>query len=377
MGFFNSNASVSGSAANIEDLLNEDLNTYEGMSIMEANYAIIAENEMNWNAIMEAAAATEMSYFAENGEEYVYTEASGFFGKISEFFKKIWEKVKGLFKKFMVMIGSLWTKDKEFVKKYGETIRRNMKNIPNDYDFKGYKFEKGIAEVQDILSKASKKIESASSDLSAAAGSFNPDACYKAISTIGIQGYDANDLLADDFDATDANEKARGAIIGKTGTSFTSAEFSKEVSEMLRGGESSPIDIPLNSGTVSQALSDLENAKQPRKDANDAYKKGEAAFKKVIQNMEKIEGKGYSEKPADGKDNSTKLKALNRAINCLKSVSNDYTTLNSLFLTAVKDKYNQDKRMCVKVVTFRTAKNEGASVEHFTEGSAFAGLNLI
>ena len=377
MGFFNSTASIGGNA-NIEDLLKEDLNIYEGMSIMEANYAAIAETEMNWNAIMEAAAATEMSYFAENGEEYVYTEASGFFGKISEFFKKIWEKIKSIFKKFMVMIGSLWTKDKEFVKKYGETIRRNMKNIPSDYEMKGYVFTfsdtksalKEGADAAAVLLESVNKLNAVTKDTD-----------FK-VNILGM----ALDFTGDDdkYDATELAERIRGAMAKDAGSSdsgnMTQSEFSKAVTEALRNNESSPVDIKLNSTTVSQALSDLSEAKQARRDAENVYKQGEKDWKKVIQQAEKLETSGYKSKPGNSADAAAltnNLKNLNRAIAMARSISNDYTTMNSLYLTAVKDKYNQDKRMCVKVVTFREAKNEGAYVEHFTEGSAFAGLNLI
>lgn len=383
MGFFNSTASIGGTA-NIEDLLEEDLNIYEGMSIMEANYAAIAENEMNWNAIMEAAAATEMSYFAENDEEYVYTEASGFLASVSAFFKKIWEKIKSIFKKFMVIIGSLWTKDKDFVKKYGETIRRNMKNIPSDTEIKGYNF---AIEPNDTIPTYLKKANDRACAFSGKIntdwktfGSSKEDKRVVAIDAaiIGLLGVNLNKTADDDdFDMTDANETLRGSIINKS--SMTSSEFSKEVAEMLRGGESSPIDLKLNSTTVSKAMSDLEGAKDARKKASNLYKQGEKAFKKIINDMEKLESSGYKTKPEDGEadDQAKELRTLNRAINLLKSMSNDLTTMNSLYLTAVKDKYNQDKRMCVKVVTFREAKNEGAYVEHFAEGSAFAGLNLI
>ena len=377
MGFFNSTASIGGNA-NIEDLLKEDLNIYEGMSIMEANYAAIAETEMNWNAIMEAAAATEMSYFAENGEEYVYTEASGFFGKISEFFKKIWEKIKSIFKKFMVMIGSLWTKDKEFVKKYGETIRRNMKNIPSDYEMKGYVFT--FSDTKSALKEgadgAAVLLESVNK-----LNAVTKDTDFK-VNILGM----ALDFTGDDdkYDATELAERIRGAMAKEAGSSdsgnMTQSEFSKAVTEALRNNESSPVDIKLNSTTVSQALSDLSEAKQARRDAENVYKQGEKDWKKVIQQAEKLETSGYKSKPensADAAALTNNLKNLNRAIAMARSISNDYTTMNSLYLTAVKDKYNQDKRMCVKVVTFREAKSEGAYVEHFTEGSAFAGLNLI
>ena len=143
MGFFNT--SIQNTASSWAGLMEEDLNIYDGMSIMEANYAAIAETEMNWNAIMETAAMNEIQYFAENGEEYVYTEASGFGAAIVEFFKKIWEKIKAIFKKFMVMLGSVTMKDKDFVKKHGDAIRKGAANLATDgVTIKGFKFNKNL-----------------------------------------------------------------------------------------------------------------------------------------------------------------------------------------------------------------------------------------
>lgn len=368
MGFFNSTTGV-GSTANIEDLLEEDLNIYDGMSIMEANYAAIAENEMNWNAIMEAAAATEMQYFAENGEEYVYTEASGFLAKVSEFFKKIWEKIKGLFKKFMVMIGQLWTNDKDFVKKYGETIRRSANNIPSGYEIKVYDFKTESGDkIPSTLKELGDSMVAVSGSISG--GNISNDT-INAIKR--MTGYDATSA-GDAYDSTEAANKLRGSLIDEG--SMTSGEFSKKVAELLRDGKSAPISVKLDKKRVNDALDEIEKAKKTRDDANKVYKAGEAAFKKVIKSMETMESKGYKKKPEDD-EYSNSLQVLNKVISLLKFMASDMQTMNSLFLTAVKDRYQQNKRICVKVVTFKTPKNEGASVEHFAEGSAFAGLNLI
>ena len=360
MGFFGGSSTMSG---DINDLLNENLNTYDGMSIMEANYAAIAETEMNWNAIMEAAAETEMSYFAQTGEEYVYTEASGFFGKVSEFFKKIWEKVKSIFKKFLVAFGSLFTKDKEFVKKYRETIVRNMKNIPDNAEFKGYKSDKMISGIDDItkaigLEKGFDYYIPVNGGEKTLEAKFFPD-----------------ELVGDKYDSSEVSEACRGfALHGDKGTTYDEKEFKDKLFEILHGGDDAPDTFDLTSTVVSAALTELETAKDVRKKANDAYKNAEKSFKKIIKKGEDLEKNLY--KQSDAKNMADGLTALNRGISAARTIANAKQTMSSMLLSAVKEYYNQQKRICVRCATFREKTNEGAYVEHFSE-NAFGSVNLI
>lgn len=361
MGFFGSNSTAS---SNIEDLLREEnLPMYDGMSIMEACYAGIAETEMNWNAIMEAAAETEMQYFAEHGEEYVYTEASGFGASVANFFKKIWEKIKGLFKKFLVMIGSLVNNDKDFVKKHRETINRNMKNIPSDAEIKGYKF------TNEELVKA---IEAAGKSIGDLLGGGN----------VADNAKTTYKLASDDYDSSEAMESVRGNMLkgvkGNTGDStMTDSEMRTAAFAICRDGEDSPIDIKIDSARVAEALSHLEGGKKAKDTASKLYSKTEKVFKQSIKDAENIENKAYKAKDdkADGYMKADDLKVLNRAISLAKGAANAIQTLCAVNLQAVKDNYAQDKKICVRVVTYKEVK-EGATVEHFAEGT-FGRVSLI
>lgn len=349
MGFFGKSTASSVSNVNIEDLLKEEnLPMYDGMSIMEACYAGIAETEMNWNAIMEAAAETEMNYFMEHGEEYVYTEASGFGAKVAEFFKKIWEKIKGLFKKFAVMMGSLVGKDKDFVKKYAETIRRNMKNIPSDASIKGFPF---------------KDIKSAPSQADMAA----------VVTGILDGGQDATfGIGKDDYDVTEANEKMRGVLFNKvcggSASTMTDSEFRKELVDHIKGESD---DIAITTAAVNEALGHLEGSKDVRKTANDLYKNTEKLFKDAIKSAEKAESDGYKKKDSDVNE----LKKMNQRINLAKAGASAVQVLCAVYLQSVKDFYAQQRKICVKVVTYKNVK-EGATIEHVAEG-AFAKVSLI
>ena len=82
---------------------------------MRGAYAIVAENEANYNAIMKAVGIAELAHFESTGEEMMYEAADikGFFGKLKEFFLKIIAKIKALFKKFFALIDSYNMSDKE------------------------------------------------------------------------------------------------------------------------------------------------------------------------------------------------------------------------------------------------------------------------
>lgn len=359
MGFFNTTSAVG--TANIEDLLQEtNLDTYEGMSLMEANYAAIAETEMNWNAIMEAAAETEMSYFAQTGEEYVYTEGSGLGTSIANFFKKIWEKIKSLFKKFMVMLGSLVNNDKDFVKKHRATIVANIKNIPSDAEYKGFKY---------TTEKLEKQITSAADNL---AININH---IKGLELTPIFGVKVDD--SDNYDSTDAMDKVRATLLSEGSKSFSDSEMREEAYKIARDGEDSKDDFKLDGTVVQQALSALEDGKKAKDKAKKLYSEVEKKWKSILKDAEKMETEALKKKEGEnGYMTPGTLKQFNRALTLCKNAANCIQTLCTVNLTAVKEEYTQCKKICVKVVTYRGKFNEGATVEHFTEG-AFGKISLI
>ena len=200
MGFFGGNNNT----ANIEGLLNDNsLNIYENMSIMEATYAYAAENEMNWNAIMEAVAVAEINAATNGDIEFDVVQEAGFGASILNFFKKIWEKIKSLFKKFMVMIGSLVGKDKDFAKKHGDTIRKAINNIPNDAEIKGYKFT--TDKLEGSISTATTNLVSWVTQIKDAKGDLTTFSNFN--------------LDSDSYDVGDANDLTHFGVCHRSGSS--------------------------------------------------------------------------------------------------------------------------------------------------------------
>ena len=67
----------------------------------------VYENECNYNALMKAAALSEMKYYNQTGGDLFVQEAgafAGFIQKAKEFFKKVIEKIKSIAKKFIAKI---------------------------------------------------------------------------------------------------------------------------------------------------------------------------------------------------------------------------------------------------------------------------------
>ena len=127
--------------------MNTSVNSYE--SVQESPHELgiggalmhVYENECNYNALMKAAALSELKYYNENGGDLFVQEAgafNGFMGKVKAFFVKVIEKIKSICKKFVAKIRQFTMSDKDFVKKYANQLQRaNLK----DFEFNGYKFE--------------------------------------------------------------------------------------------------------------------------------------------------------------------------------------------------------------------------------------------
>ena len=250
---------------------------YTGMDMDEMAIGHVVESEENFNKIMMAIGIHEATVYAESGEEVVYTEGalSDIKDKIVSFIKSVWNKIVGLFKRFMSMIDS-WTKDdKEFLKKYkGELVKRAGKL--KDFTFSGYNFT--------IENKATKGI----AFLSTVAATNN-----------NAQFNNFKDKTEEDY--SDIEERIRGAAINSMGGSsgtYTASEFSKELFELLRDGESSKVE--LENIDITKILGELEGSKTARKEAEKAFKAAKKACDDFIKEIERTNKDTI--KSIDGKD---------------------------------------------------------------------------
>ena len=303
----------------------------------------VYENECNYNALMKAAALSEMKYYNETGGDLFVQEAgafSSFISKVKEFFKKIIEKIKSIFKKFMAKINQYTMDDKKFVKKYEkDLLRRNL----TDFEFDGYKFP-------DNFDTLGGKI-------------LDRD---EAIAGIKFE------MSGDEID--DMTERNRGKIIG--GSSMTESEFRDELKEKFYGDKETldKINIRKQLLYISEAKKDIRDAEKIQKtmtDAIDEIIKGlEREEKSALASGKEHTKNGYTD-AANTSDNTVKL--VNNKIAVWKALSNDYVIYFGAVTGAITSRKKQAKAICVKALSY---KHEATTV--YDDGDdIFSGVSIV
>lgn len=342
--------------------------TYEELSL-----AMVAENEQNYISIMKAIGLNEVNYFAQNGEEIIYEAGgvSGVLSKIKEFFKKLIEKIRQLLHAFIAKISSMASSDNSFVQKYQKEFSLKWSKVKSDFEFKGYKF--------------TVKLDNVGLERSAAAD----EAVKRAVANNNLiqsaLDADINTILdADDADLKkavdtmrdnkeDKEESIRGFVANKitdklstkvvADQPLTASEFSKEIFEAFRNGESEKESIEKKDLTVSDIVSDVKDSEKFKKAAqkvcdhftkgyNDTVRKLETAEKKLskAQSGEDIKGKSGAEKTKGSNNLSNVLALVVSAMDELKFASNCFTQANGIYLQAITDRKRQAKAIMVKVI---------------------------
>lgn len=304
----------------------------------------VYENECNYNALMKAAALSEMKYYNQTGGDLFVQEAgafSSFLGKIKEFFKKVIEKIKAIGRKFGAVIGQYTMKDKEFVKKYQtELVRRNLK----DFEFSGYEFPNW---------KGNTGVTGATSDVKAD-GSDDQDAL--------------NDII----------EKNRGKIVG--GGAMTESEFRDELKEKLYGDKD---DIKVQIRSELNIISETDKLiKEAEKEEKAIIKSIEDIIKALDNDSKKFDKEaGNLAKDRTGKNdgeiklNDELIKGLNNEVTVYKALSNDLTVYFGAVTKALKDRRSQAKAICVKALSYKPV-DESAVVEG-GYSNIFAGVEIV
>ena len=303
----------------------------------------VYENECNYNALMRAAALSEMKYYNQTGGDLFVQEAgafSGFIQKAKDFFKKVIEKIKSIAKKFVATIGQFTMKDKDFVKKYSnDLVRRNLSGMK----FNGYAFPSW---------------EGSTSTAGADSG-------------VKADGSDDQDAL------NDIIENNRGNIVG--GSAMTESEYRNTLKEKFYGDkEDLKVNIRAVLNIITETNSLIKAAEKKEKDIikgiDDIIKKLETASKTLDKNITAgIKDKSMSDSEIHGKDAA--IKGINNKISVWKALSNDLTVYFGAYTKALADKNRQAKAICVKALSYK-AKNESATFEG-GYNDIFAGVEIL
>ena len=324
-------------------------NTVSREAVQESPYELgiggalmhVYENECNYNALMKAAALSEMKYYNETGGDLFVQEAGAFAGfvqKAKEFFKKVIEKIKAIAKKFMAKINQFTMKDKDFVKKYqNELVRRDLK----DMEFNGYAFPAWKGNT----------------------------ASTGAVAGLQSDGSDDQEAL------NDIIEKNRGNIVG--GAAMTESEYRDELKQKLYGDKD---DIKVNIRAELGIISDTAKlVKDAEKEEKDVIKGIEDIIKEIEKEAAKLDKDITADVKAGSKDDASihgrdnLIKGLNNRITVYKALSNDLTVYFGAVTKALVDRKNQAKAICVKALSY---KHEAATLEG-GYGDIFSGVEIV
>lgn len=346
-----------------EDLQNDETAedaAPESQDLEETAAAAIAQNEANYTAMMKSIGISELAVYESTGSEMIYESGNikGFFAKIKEFFKKLWDKIKGLFKKFFALIGSYTMKDKDFVNKYKkDLVNVNLK----DFTVNGYNYTNLTSWSP---SSAANKID----------GEIK-----KATSVDGFKVTKDNaskiNTSCESVDKADIVEAMRGASIGKG--KLDDSEFTEELFAYFRDGENSPVE--LGDISITACLSNIQNTSAIEKNAKKAFTETEKAIKEILKDLDKTEKEAYKAIPDKDKtkteESSAIVKATSNVNGYVTTKMNILTKVNGALLRALKDGNRQCKAICVKALTYKP-KNEGFT--HYTNEGGFLGnVNFI
>lgn len=327
---------------------------------IEAAWAIVAESEANYNAIMQAVGIEELNAFEESGAEMVYEagQISGFVGKAKEFFIKMWEKIKGLFTKFFAMFNQYTKSDKDFINKYKSHL---VKINTRDFEYKGFNFTNLDLDIGGLVVKATAAANSAigSSIYSTPTAKDTAEKINKACE-----------------DKTELVEKMRGAAIGES--SLEAGEYTKELFKLFRSGEDSK--ETLDNIDVSNLIMAISENSQLKKNAEKSYKELEKIFKEALKTLNKSDKEMLKNFPGpDGNETKSEaIRALNNNIFLLKEAINISQIANGAKLTAIKDCNRQAKAICVALLNYKP-KNESFNFgdgESVNEGGFLSNVVL-
>lgn len=338
MSFFTNGTAV-GEVETLDQLMENksiQINSHYEDFIEEA-YAIVAEATENENRLMMAIGINESTYYAQTGEEFVYTEGvlGDIWSKIKEIVLKIWNKIKALFKRFVAMFDKFFASDKSFVKKYKSRI---LSADTSDLEYDGYTFphiETGIKAV-------------------------NPDS------------YESKIKVGEEDNTSEIVEAYRAAMLSQSGT-LTDSEFASELKEFFYGDKESLSNISL-----STEISWIENTEKVKKAIEKAKKDMDKVFKDIIKAIDdesKRTDKEITNSKADDPNNKARANWAQYVSRCrtfYTGISAAYSKAYGVYLQAVKDRNRQARAICVKaMVKGKKFSNESASFEYPAYGSNF------
>ena len=226
----------------------------------------IYESEHNWNQIFRAMGEHEL-HEAARGNEVVMEAADikAWFAKIKEWFVKKWQSLTGIVKKWLEKARSIFKKDKSFVEKYADKIRKGAPLFEGTME--GFSF-KGNLDVASVLKMQAADIDANVEALKNASDKNQP---------ASLKGAKAANI--------------RGQLLGQSGP-VEADGFAKKMNDALFGTEARSKMPPNKAGTPTdpQWIIDVLSDKEASVSAvMSAYNDARKAYNKLFKELKEVE----------------------------------------------------------------------------------------
>ena len=407
---------------NLHRLNNKGLNTI--------NEEVLAIDNSKWdNDIANHSFFVEACQFCESIDRDVYDTNTKFYRSLCESagnevivhesfgdwwdsFKKIIKKIvdflHALINKFLVGINMLISREK-FIKdhekdlsKFNENHKFNMnifnftmdKNIPpataiydatklSEVDFLG----KGVVDHQTNSENFGEFLKANYSTSETDKDGKDTGAFTLADKTkagdIEAKLKTSYDKFKDETNDGEFYDKIRGLLLDAPGTRVDSVDFSKELFEVFRDGQSGKEEHEFDSGDITDAMSRFKRYKEIKKVVDKQRKDAEKEYKRVEKDIEKLVDKAKEGRITirgnfvdgyDDKEIATGSVAIaNRMETFVKAIANVVHEVGNLHsiafgakLDAYKDCFNQDKQILYSAL-YRILGNISTGVRKYSE----------
>lgn len=355
MGVFNVSSVNEGFTPSELDIVNAD-NIMMGENFAQTAIMDAADYIQEHSDLIRAMGAQEIS-ITESGEEVIYESSTlgGIGEKIKGLIKKFIAKIKELISKAIAVFNSWFQSDKDFINKYSKTFTTNWVKVKK-LKVKAYKYHDSVKSFSALsVNVKEDQLNSAFEALPFVTDAIKADIKTEAQAKAAIE--DINKI-----DNTDMAEAIRGVIFNdltkSNGSSMTSKEFSEELYEFWRTGDSAKeemdkSELESNGYSAANIIATLQNGEKKTKELEKAFRKIEKASNKWIKdNIDKKlkEETKFNSNAADNAVKTGKAAVLTLMSSFTSTVTESLHTGAGIYVQLCKEYSRTCKSIATKVV---------------------------
>lgn len=305
---------------------------------------------------------------------------SDWFSGFKNIIKKIIDFLHALLNKFLVGLNMLFKREsylrdhKKDLWKFNENHKFHISiykftidNVPVPQDSVLRDFKTGSAKLifsdkddlhgvdyESILKDRANNFEERNNEIVRKTG-YTPEKSLKDIK-------DAYDKFSDALNDGTYYDYIRGEILGQKGIRIDAADFSKELFEVFRDGQSAKEDTEIEANEVHEAWNRFSNYEKIKKETTKRKNNVEKEYKSIQKKIEhsvKVNGEKLTYSSTDGTDVVYNIGSevarkyesmIKMQATAIQEISNLHTTAFAARLDAYKDQFNQDKTILYKAL---------------------------